>query len=249
MPKLMEFDDKFEKELKRINYTSALRLGLYEIEGKYMDSRRGLFAEKPLPTFITKDWQIAGGKLRAGFDVILKKIISAVAATSVKIALNRMYEVMKATYEKAISYAPFDTGTLRSSAKLYYNSKIVGTCSADGLGRFTTQFADLSGFFQSAQAYKLKRSTFAITFHRVKGEIIEDFSKSGRRPEQFDIAMFLHERLDWKPRYASWPVGPKWLERAMIQSSGDFKDILNKVIPELKRDRNIVFKRFDQRVK
>jgi len=249
MPELMEFDDKFEKELKRINYTSALRLGLYEIKGKYMDSKRGLFASKPLPTFITKDWQIAGGKLRAGFDVLFKKIISAVAATSIKIALNRMYKIMRDVYETSISYAPFDTGTLRSSAKLHFNSKVVGTCEADGLGHFTTQFADLAGFLQTAQAYKLKRNTFAITFHRVKGEIIEDYPKSGRRPEQFDIAMFLHERLDWKPRYASWPVGPKWLERAMVQYSGDFKSILSKILPELKKDSNTVFRRFDQRAK
>ena len=246
MPVQMEFDEKFERELRRIGYTSALRLGLYEIQGTFMDSKRGLLSNKPLPTFITKDYKIAGGKLRAGFEVLLKRILNTVASTCLRIALNKMYNIMKEVFKTSISYAPFETGTLRSSAKLRFNSRVVGTCRADGEGGFTVQFVDLANFFQTTNMYKLKRNVFAITFHRVKGEILEDYSRSGK-PEQFDIAMFLHERLDWSPRHASWPVGPKWLERAMVQYSGDFTSILNNVVPQLKRDNNIIFKRFDQR--
>lgn len=244
---MLEIDNKFAKELERINYTSALRLGLYDIRGMYMDRRRGLLATKPLPTFITKDLTLAGGKIRGGFDILFKKIVGAVAATSIRIALNNIFKVLKAVFETSVMYAPFETGTLRSSAKLTYNGRVVGTCFADGAGYYSLKFTDLNSYFQKVSEFKLKRNTFAISFRRVKGEAAQDYPGTGKIPEQFDIAMFLHRRTDWKPRYAKPPVGPRWLERALTDYSSEYKKALDRIIKQMHKDNNVVFKRFDQR--
>ena len=244
---MLEIDDKFKRELKKINYTSALRLGLYDIKGMYMDRRRGLFANKPLPTFITEDFSLAGGKIRGGFDILFKKIVSAVAATSLRIALSNIFKIMKVVYETSIMYAPYDTGTLRSSAKLTYNGKTVGTCSANDAGYYSLKFVDLNPYFQKASDFRLKKNIFAISFRRVKGEIPQDYPKSGKVPEQFDIAMFLHQRTDWEPRHAKPPAGPRWLERALTDYSSEYKKALDKVVKQVRKDSNIIFRRFDQR--